>query len=42
MSLLEYVITKKGRVDDTTFQLNFDANDEDEMYKVERIRDSTI
>ena len=42
MSLLEYNTTRKGRVDETTTQLKFEAGEKGEEYKVEAIWDSTV
>ena len=39
MSLLEQDITRKGRVDEKTLQLEFKDDGEGEEYKVEAIRD---
>ncbi len=37
VSLLEYDIIRKGQVDETTSQLDFEVNDKGKKYKVERI-----
>ncbi len=42
MSLLEYDTKKKGRVDETTSQLDFEANDKGKKYEIEGIWDSTV
>ena len=42
VSLLEQDTTRKGRVDETTSQLEFEADDKGEEYEVEGIRDSAV
>ena len=42
MSLLEQDITRKGRVDEKTSQLEFEDDGEGEEYEVEAIRDSAV
>ena len=42
MSLLKYDTTKKERVDKTTTQLKFEANNNGKKYKVIEICDSVV
>lgn len=40
--LLEYDITKKERIDETTSQLEFEVNDKGKEYKVKQIWDNAV
>ncbi len=42
MSLLEHDTSKKGRVDETTSQLDFKANNKGKEYEVKDIKNSTV
>ena len=42
VSLLEQDTTKKGRVNDTQLDFEFEAGDDDKEYEVDGIRDSAV